>query len=120
MVPDARFLSPAAALCTIDYWEAAANPSGLRGAARQGVAFGKGFDGLAPLHHSVQRRVPNSNVEEVGLTVATDLDGKSVEKMAPHVNEPVYAWRNDSFVAAFPSEVVRITYGINFSQVKIG
>ncbi|KAG5115071.1 hypothetical protein JHK82_038340 [Glycine max] len=75
---------------------------------------------LAPLHHSVQRRVPNSNVEEVGLTVATDLDGKSVEKMAPHVNEPVYAWRNDSFVAAFPSEVVRITYGINFSQVKIG
>ncbi|KAH1219551.1 putative UDP-3-O-acyl-N-acetylglucosamine deacetylase 5, mitochondrial [Glycine max] len=36
--------------------------------------------------------------------------------MAPHVNEPVYAWRNDSFVAAFPSEVVRITYGINFSQ----
>ncbi|KAG5062521.1 hypothetical protein JHK85_003704 [Glycine max] len=58
-------------------------------------------------------------VEEVGLTVATDLDGKSVEKMAPHVNEPVYAWRNDSFVAAFPSEVVRITYGINFSQAPV-
>ncbi|TKY69235.1 UDP-3-O-of 3-hydroxymyristoyl N-acetylglucosamine deacetylase 5 [Spatholobus suberectus] len=48
--------------------------------------------------------------------MATDLDGKSVEKMAPHVNEPVYAWRNDSFVAAFPSEVVQITYGINFPQ----
>ncbi|KAH1219552.1 putative UDP-3-O-acyl-N-acetylglucosamine deacetylase 5, mitochondrial [Glycine max] len=40
--------------------------------------------------------------------------------MAPHVNEPVYAWRNDSFVAAFPSEVVRITYGINFSQTCAG
>ncbi|KAK7310123.1 hypothetical protein RJT34_07416 [Clitoria ternatea] len=55
-------------------------------------------------------------VEEVGLKVATDLDGKSVEKMAPHVKEPVYVWRNDSFVTAFPSEVVRITYGINFPQ----
>ncbi|CAJ1932658.1 unnamed protein product [Sphenostylis stenocarpa] len=55
-------------------------------------------------------------VEGVGLMVATDLDGKSVEKMAPHVNEPVCAWRNDSFVAAFPSEMVQITYGINFPQ----
>ncbi|KAL9324901.1 hypothetical protein ACSQ67_005546 [Phaseolus vulgaris] len=55
-------------------------------------------------------------VEEVGLMVATDLDGKSVEKMAPHVSEPVFAWRNDSFVAAFPSETVQITYGINFPQ----
>lgn len=59
-------------------------------------------------------------MEEVGLKVATDLDGKGAEKLAPHVNEPVYAWKNDSFVAAFPSEVVQITYGINFPQVKIG
>ncbi|KAK8470634.1 hypothetical protein PHAVU_003G019200 [Phaseolus vulgaris] len=58
-------------------------------------------------------------VEEVGLMVATDLDGKSVEKMAPHVNEPVFAWRNDSFVAAFPSETVQITYGINFPQIAL-
>ncbi|QCD89569.1 probable UDP-3-O-acyl-N-acetylglucosamine deacetylase 2, mitochondrial isoform X1 [Vigna unguiculata] len=55
-------------------------------------------------------------VEEVGLAVATDLDGNSVEKMAPHVNEPVCAWSNDSFVAAFPSTAVQITYGINFPQ----
>ncbi|XP_061369035.1 probable UDP-3-O-acyl-N-acetylglucosamine deacetylase 1, mitochondrial [Gastrolobium bilobum] len=55
-------------------------------------------------------------VEEVGLKVATDLEGKSCEKMAPHVNEPVNVWRNDSFIAAFPSEVVQITYGISFPQ----
>ncbi|KAL2347768.1 hypothetical protein Fmac_001768 [Flemingia macrophylla] len=58
-------------------------------------------------------------VEEVGLKVAIDPDGKNVEKMAPHVNEPVYACRNDSFVAAFPSPVVRITYGINFPQAPV-
>ncbi|KAK7407685.1 hypothetical protein VNO78_09698 [Psophocarpus tetragonolobus] len=58
-------------------------------------------------------------VEEVGLTVATDLNGKSVEKMAPYLNEGVYAWRNGSFVAAFPSEVVQITYGINFPQAPV-
>ncbi|KAK7308667.1 hypothetical protein VNO77_42287 [Canavalia gladiata] len=55
-------------------------------------------------------------VKEVGLKVATDLDGKNAKKMVPHMNEPVHVWRNDSFVAAFPSEVVQITYGINFPQ----
>lgn len=59
-------------------------------------------------------------LEEVGLKAATDVDGKYCEKIAPHVNEPVYVWRNDSFVVAFPSQVVRITYGINFPQVRIG
>jgi len=59
-------------------------------------------------------------LEEVGLEIATDVDGKSCEKIVPHVNEPVHVWRNDSFVAAFPSEVVRVTYGINFPQVRIG
>lgn len=58
-------------------------------------------------------------LDEVGLETATDIDGKSCEKIAPHVNEPVHVWRNDSFIAAFPSEVVRVTYGINFSQVSI-
>lgn len=58
-------------------------------------------------------------LDEVGLKVATDIGGKSCEKIAPHVSEPLYVWRNDSFVAAFPSEVVRITYGINFPQVRI-
>ncbi|KEH40620.1 UDP-3-O-[3-hydroxymyristoyl] N-acetylglucosamine deacetylase [Medicago truncatula] len=57
-------------------------------------------------------------LEEVGLEIATDADGKSCEKIAPHVNEPVHVWRNDSFVAAFPSEMVRVTYGINFPQAS--
>ncbi|RZB82896.1 hypothetical protein D0Y65_031812 [Glycine soja] len=59
---------------------------------RQGKALHSGKVStvrLCPERASRGRRVPNSNVEEVGLTVATDLDGKSVEKMAPHVNEPV-------------------------------
>lgn len=56
-------------------------------------------------------------IEQVGLKVATDQCGNSCEKMAPYVNEPVHAWRKDSFVAAFPSQKVHITYGIDFPQV---
>ncbi|XP_058724437.1 probable UDP-3-O-acyl-N-acetylglucosamine deacetylase 1, mitochondrial [Vicia villosa] len=55
-------------------------------------------------------------LEEVGLETATDIDGKSCEKIAPHVNEPMHVWRNDSFIAAFPSDVVQVTYGISFPQ----
>ncbi|KAL1315115.1 hypothetical protein HN51_041896 [Arachis hypogaea] len=55
-------------------------------------------------------------VDEVGLKVATTRDGKHCEKMAAHVNEPVYVWRDDSFVSAFPSNVVKISYGISFPQ----
>ncbi|KAI8023461.1 hypothetical protein LOK49_LG03G01019 [Camellia lanceoleosa] len=56
-------------------------------------------------------------IEQVGLRVAIDRVGKSCEKMAPFLNEPVHARRNDSFVVAFPSPEVHITCGINFSQV---
>lgn len=56
-------------------------------------------------------------IEQVGLKVATDQSGNSCEKMAPYVNEPVHVWKNDSFVAAFPSPKVHITYGIDFPQV---
>ncbi|KAL4637938.1 hypothetical protein ACB092_03G114500 [Castanea dentata] len=56
-------------------------------------------------------------IEQVGLKVATDQCGNSCEKMAPYVNEPVHAWRKDSFVAAYPSQKVHITYGIDFPQV---
>lgn len=58
-------------------------------------------------------------IKQTGLKVATDHFGNSHEKMAPYVIEPVHVWRNDSFVAAFPSEKVHITYGINFSEVCI-
>lgn len=56
-------------------------------------------------------------IEQVGLKVATDQFGNSREKMAPYVNEPMHVWRSDSFVAAFPSQKVHITYGIDFPQV---
>ncbi|KAL6994665.1 UDP-3-O-acyl-N-acetylglucosamine deacetylase, partial [Sarracenia purpurea var. burkii] len=55
-------------------------------------------------------------IEQVGLKVATDRGGNSCVKMAPFLNEPVNVWKNDSFVAAFPSPEVRVTYGINFTQ----
>ena len=56
-------------------------------------------------------------IEQVGLKAATDQHGNICEKMAAHVNEPVHVWKNGSFVAAFPSPKVCITYGIDFSQV---
>lgn len=58
-------------------------------------------------------------IEEVGLKVATDQCGSSCEKLMAYVNEPVYAWKNDSFVAAFPSTQIFINYGISFPQVHI-
>lgn len=58
-------------------------------------------------------------IDQVGLKEATDENGKSCEKMAAYVNEPVIVWRNDSFVAAFPFPEIRITYAINFQQVHI-
>ncbi|XP_062150154.1 probable UDP-3-O-acyl-N-acetylglucosamine deacetylase 1, mitochondrial [Alnus glutinosa] len=56
-------------------------------------------------------------IELVGLKVATDQFGNGCEKMAPYVNEPMHVWRSDSFVAAFPSQKIHITYGIDFPQV---
>lgn len=58
-------------------------------------------------------------IEQAGLKVATDQGGNTCEKMAAHVNEPVHIWRNDSFVAAFPSPEVFISYGIGFPQVNL-
>ncbi|KAL6192589.1 PREDICTED: probable UDP-3-O-[3-hydroxymyristoyl] N-acetylglucosamine deacetylase 2 [Fragaria vesca subsp. vesca] len=56
-------------------------------------------------------------IEQVGLRVAADHQGECCEKMVAYVKEPVHVWRNDSFVAAFPSQEVGITYGIDFQQV---
>ncbi|XP_074330070.1 putative UDP-3-O-acyl-N-acetylglucosamine deacetylase 1, mitochondrial isoform X2 [Apium graveolens] len=56
-------------------------------------------------------------IESVGLKVAEDGNGNSCEKLAPFLNEPVHVWKNDSFVAAFPSPKVCLSYGINFPQV---
>ncbi|GAB2228631.1 hypothetical protein Droror1_Dr00022751 [Drosera rotundifolia] len=57
-------------------------------------------------------------IERTGLEDALDGHGNVCERMAPFINEPVSMWRDDSFVAAFPSPVTRITYGINFPQVS--
>ncbi|KAK4850319.1 hypothetical protein QYF36_005639 [Acer negundo] len=56
-------------------------------------------------------------IEQVGMKEALDQCGKTGEKLAPYLNEPVYVWKNDSFVVAFPSPKLQITYGIDFPQV---
>ncbi|KAH7570881.1 hypothetical protein JRO89_XS05G0212300 [Xanthoceras sorbifolium] len=56
-------------------------------------------------------------IEQIGVKEALDQCGKTGEKLAPYLNEPVYVWKNHSFVAAFPSPKLHITYGIDFPQV---
>ncbi|CAN4114579.1 unnamed protein product [Withania somnifera] len=56
-------------------------------------------------------------IEEAGLKAALDSSGKSCEKLAPVLKEPVTLWKNESFIAAFPYSKVKITYGIDFPQV---
>ncbi|KAJ4710079.1 UDP-3-O-acyl N-acetylglucosamine deacetylase [Melia azedarach] len=56
-------------------------------------------------------------IEQVGIKEALDQHGNNAEKVAPYLNEPVYVQINDSFVAAFPSPKVHISYGIDFPQV---
>lgn len=56
-------------------------------------------------------------IEQVGLCAAEDSSGHNMDKLAPELHEPMYLRRNDSFVAAFPSSKVQITYGIDFPEV---
>uniref|UniRef100_A0A803LJV1 UDP-3-O-acyl-N-acetylglucosamine deacetylase n=1 Tax=Chenopodium quinoa TaxID=63459 RepID=A0A803LJV1_CHEQI len=56
-------------------------------------------------------------IEQTGLKDATDEEGNSCDKMAPYVNVPVHIRRKDSFIAAFPSQEIHISYGINFPEV---
>ncbi|KAH9794532.1 hypothetical protein KPL71_004921 [Citrus sinensis] len=57
-------------------------------------------------------------IEQVGLKEALDCHGNNAEKVAPFLNQPIYVQREDSFVAAFPSQKVQISYGIDFPQVE--
>lgn len=57
-------------------------------------------------------------IEETGLIVASDREGKVCDKVAPYLNEPVYVFRNDAFVTAFPSPTLQVTCGIDFPQVN--
>lgn len=56
-------------------------------------------------------------IQEAGREVALDHSGNTSLKIAPYLEEPVYVERKDSFIAAFPSSDLRITYGIDFPQV---
>ncbi|CAI9096767.1 OLC1v1032980C1 [Oldenlandia corymbosa var. corymbosa] len=56
-------------------------------------------------------------IQEVGLKAAVDHDGKSLEKLAPFLNEPVCVSKNDSHIIAFPYPKTKIRYGIHFPKV---
>ncbi|KAI3502530.1 hypothetical protein L1887_30651 [Cichorium endivia] len=56
-------------------------------------------------------------IEQVGLTVAMDSNGKNRDKLAPYLTLPVHVSKGDSIIAAFPSKQISISYGINFPQV---
>ncbi|XP_072971672.1 probable UDP-3-O-acyl-N-acetylglucosamine deacetylase 1, mitochondrial isoform X3 [Typha angustifolia] len=57
-------------------------------------------------------------IEAVRLCAAEDCDGHHMDKLASELHKPVYLWRGDSFIVAFPSPETRITYGIDFPHVR--
>jgi hypothetical protein len=56
-------------------------------------------------------------IRSAGLCAAEDISGQKLEKMVPKIDEPVYLWKDDCYVAAFPSSQIHITYGIDFPKV---
>ncbi|KAL6566322.1 hypothetical protein OROGR_001937 [Orobanche gracilis] len=58
-------------------------------------------------------------INQAGLKVAADSGGRSCEKLAPYLSEPVHVMKNDSFIAAFPSPEVNITYGIDYPHLLL-
>ncbi|KAI3729276.1 hypothetical protein L6452_17929 [Arctium lappa] len=57
-------------------------------------------------------------IEQVGLTVAVDCNGRSCDKLAPYLTQPVHVSKGDSAISAFPSKEINISYGISFPQVS--
>ncbi|XP_020531500.1 probable UDP-3-O-acyl-N-acetylglucosamine deacetylase 2 isoform X4 [Amborella trichopoda] len=57
-------------------------------------------------------------VREVGLSVAANDSGITMERLALVVHAPMNFFKDGSFVVAFPSPKIRITYGIDFPQVE--
>ncbi|KAB5538039.1 hypothetical protein DKX38_015572 [Salix brachista] len=78
-----------------------------------------GFDCEVPILDGSAREWVE-RIEKDGLVAAKDECGNDCEKLAPYLNEPVHVSKSDSFVAAFPSPKVRVSYGIDFPQVAIG
>ncbi|KAK1262973.1 putative UDP-3-O-[3-hydroxymyristoyl] N-acetylglucosamine deacetylase 1 [Acorus gramineus] len=56
-------------------------------------------------------------IEQVGLRVAKDGNGNTMDKLAPVLHKPVHVWKGDAFIAASPSSRVRVTYEIDFPKV---
>ncbi|XP_042383959.1 probable UDP-3-O-acyl-N-acetylglucosamine deacetylase 1, mitochondrial isoform X2 [Zingiber officinale] len=56
-------------------------------------------------------------IKEAGLYVANDHNGCSLEKLVPKLHEPLYLCHRNSFLIAFPSPNIHITYGIDFSKI---
>ncbi|KAK9064597.1 hypothetical protein SSX86_015979 [Deinandra increscens subsp. villosa] len=57
-------------------------------------------------------------IDKVGLTVALDSNGRTCERLAPYLTQPVHVSKGDSVITAFPSNETSISYGINFPQVS--
>ncbi|CAN6483084.1 unnamed protein product [Victoria cruziana] len=75
-----------------------------------------GGDEVPLLDGSARRWV--DAIEEATLCDAVDDYGRCIDKLAAFVVEPVHILNGDSFIAAYPSEKIHITYGINFPKVS--
>lgn len=56
-------------------------------------------------------------VQETGLAFALDKGGSKVQRTSFTLTDPLFVSKADSFVAAFPSPKMRISYGIEFQEV---
>ncbi|XP_078429481.1 putative UDP-3-O-acyl-N-acetylglucosamine deacetylase 1, mitochondrial isoform X2 [Wolffia australiana] len=77
---------------------------------------GSGIDNVPILDGSSREWV--EAIEEAGICSAKDDSGDEISRFSAVVHEPLYVWKNDSFVAAFPHPKTRVTCGIDFSQVS--
>ncbi|XP_076909680.1 putative UDP-3-O-acyl-N-acetylglucosamine deacetylase 1, mitochondrial [Bidens hawaiensis] len=57
-------------------------------------------------------------IDQVGLTVSMDSNGRSCDKVAPYITQPVRVSEGDSVIAAFPANETNISYGIDFPLVS--
>ncbi|KAI5057494.1 hypothetical protein GOP47_0027509 [Adiantum capillus-veneris] len=57
-------------------------------------------------------------IHAAGLEFALDKEGNKVEHTTFSLMNPIHVTKADSFIAAFPSPDLRITYGIEFKEVS--
>ena len=56
-------------------------------------------------------------IHEAGICFAKDKQGRLVRKELFVLKHPLSVTKGDSFIAAFPSSKLKITYGIEFEEV---